>query len=864
MRTGQIESTRIVHNPLDVLAQQVVAMCALDEWDVEELLALVRRSANFAALSDDAWTAVLDLLSGRYPSDEFAELRPRIVWDRLQGRVRARDGAQRVAVTNGGTIPDRGLFGVFLPDGTRVGELDEEMVYESRPGETFLLGASTWRIDQITHDRVVVLPAPGEPGRMPFWRGDKPGRPLELGRAIGAFVREIHEAEPEVARTRLREEMHLDELAAGNLLAYLAEQAEATGILPDDRTVIVERFPDEIGDWRVCVLTPFGARVHAPWALALEARLAERLGLEAQVLWSDDGIVLRLPEAVDSIPIEDLMIDPDEVEDLVVERLPASSLFSARFREAAARALLLPRRKPGERTPLWQQRQRAAGLLEVAARHPTFPIVLEATRECLQDVFDLPALQTVLRDLRSRQIRMVAVDTPKASPFAQSLLFGWIAVYMYEGDAPLAERRAAALALDRDLLRELLGAEELRELLDPGALADLELELQRIAPEGRRRARSVDELHDVLRELGDLNPDELAQRSDDDPRAWVERLVSERRAIRVTVAGETRLIAAEDAARYRDALGAAIPAGLPAAFTDPVEHPLPSLLARYARTHGPFTTAEAADRLGTNRERVHGALTDLETDGRLVHGEFRPGGNEREWCDTDVLRRLRRRSLARLRHEVEPVDGAVFGRFLPAWQGVRSGRHGTDALVDALVQLQGTPLVASSFELDVLAARVEGYRSDRLDELCSSGELVWMGVGALGSGDGRIVLAFRDRAGLLLPDPPTEGPEGPLHEAIRSRLADAGASFWPELLAATGNVDEREVLAALWDLVWAGEVTNDGFAPLRAVLERRKASRRSARPTSTSPRHAQPTRPARGRRALVPRCVADRGSTVRH
>ncbi|HEV2993545.1 MAG TPA: DEAD/DEAH box helicase [Acidimicrobiia bacterium] len=830
MRAGLVEETRYPRNPLDVLAQQLVAACAVDEWDVDALLALVRRAANFADLPDDAFTAVLDLLAGRYPSDEFSGLRPRLVWDRVAGRVRARDGAARVAIVNGGTIPDRGLFGVFLPDGVRVGELDEEMVYESRPGDIFVLGASTWRIDQITHDRVIVTPAPGEPARAPFWKGDKPGRPLELGRALGAAVRELTALAPDAARRRLADDFGLDALAAENLRRYLEEQRDATGSVPDDRTVVVERFPDEIGDWRVCVLSPFGARVHAPWALALEARLNERLDLPVEVLWSDDGIVLRLPEAVDTIPTEELLLDPDEVEELVTRQLPATALFAARFREAAARALLLPRRRPGERTPLWQQRQRAADLLEVAARYPSFPIVLEATRECLRDVFDLAALRTVLADLRARRVRVVPVETPTASPFAQSLLFGWIAVYMYEGDAPLAERRAAALALDRDLLRELLGADELRELLDADAVETVELELARLAPTSRR-AQSADDVHDLLRDLGDLSEGELTARTDGEVGPIVAGLERDRRAIRITVAGEPRVAAAEDAARYRDATGAAIPVGLPGVFTAPTEDPLGELLARYARTHGPFTTAEAAGRFGVPEAEARATLEGLEERRRVVRGEFRPGGSSREWCDVDVLRRLRRRSLAALRREIEPVDPEVLARFASAWQGVARPRRGVDALLDALSQLQGASVPASVLEVDVLGSRVEGYRPSMLDELCASGDLVWIGNGAIGATDGRVVLAFRDQAPLLTPPPPDDAPSGPVHDALRDHLARAGASFWPELVRATGEADERVVLDALWDLVWAGVVTNDGLAALRARLSGRpRAPRGRPRP----------------------------------
>jgi ATP-dependent helicase Lhr and Lhr-like helicase len=827
MRTGEIEATRYLSNPLDVLAQQVVAMSAMDEWDVVELAAAVRRCACFAELTDDVLHATLDLLAGRYPSDEFGELRPRIVWDRVAGRIRGRDNARRLAVTSGGTIPDRGLFGVFLPDGKRVGELDEEMVYESRPGETFVLGASTWRIEDITFERVVVTPAPGQPGKMPFWHGDRPGRPLELGRALGAFVREVRALPAADAIDRLMTHDGLDQRAAQNVVLYLDEQAEAAGAVPDDRTVVVERFRDEIGDWRVCLLSPFGTPVHAPWAMAIQRRLADRFDMAVEVMWSDDGIVVRLPEAADQLADADLLLDPDEIDEIVVSMLPSTALFSSRFRECAARALLLPRRRPDARTPLWQQRQRAADLLQVAARYPTFPILLEASRECLQDVFDVPALREVLRDLRSRKVRVVRVDTAKASPFAQSLLFGWIAAYMYEGDAPLAERRAAALALDRDLLRELLGAEELRELLDAGVLADLELELQCLAE--HRRARSADELHDVLRNLGDLTLDELDVRCALPGRAepWLGELLADRRAIEVGMAGQRRFAAAEDAARLRDALGVALPVGLPAAFTEPVERPLEQLVGRYARTHGPFLVEACARRLGAPVERVLGALRAHEQQGRLVQGEFRPGGVEREWCDDEVLRRLRRRSLAALRKEVEPVEAPAFARFLRSWQGVGEGRRGLDALVEALGVLQGAPVPASVLEAEVLPARVNGYRPSDLDALCTAGDLVWVGAGAIGSTDGRVRLFFRDQVALLAGGvEPAEPPEGGWHDALRAHLALRGASFWHDLLAATPGATEADVLVALWDLVWAGEVTNDSLAPVRAVVA--GAGRRAA------------------------------------
>ncbi|UDY34626.1 Lhr family helicase [Dermatobacter hominis] len=859
MKEGLIEPTSVPANPLDVLAQQMVAACALDEWPVDDLYALCRGAANFTGLSREVFEATLDMLAGRYPSEEFAELRPRVVWDRQSGVVRGRSGAQRLAVTSGGTIPDRGLYGVFLPDGTRVGELDEEMVYESRAGETFLLGASTWRIEEITFERVIVTPAPGQPGKMPFWHGDGPGRSAELGRALGEFVREVRGLPPSAALDRLREDHALDERAAQNVVGYLDEQAEATGVVPDDRTIVVERFRDEIGDWRLCLHSPFGARVHAPWATVIRARLEQHFaeqvgdGMGVEVLWSDDGIVIRLPESAEDVPTDLLFGDPEQVDAEVVATLPGTSAFAARFRESAARALLLPRRRPDRRTPLWQQRQRAADLLTVASKYPGFPILLEATRECCNDVFDLPALRRVLTEVRSRRIRVVPVETQQASPFARSLLFGWIAVYMYEGDAPLAERRAAALALDRELLRDLLGTEELRSLLDADVVAQVELELQRLTPE--RAARDVDEVHDLLRVLGPLSPLEISARVRDDVvdrvPDWIQELVETRRAIRVGMGAtggtgpggeaEQRVAAAEDAARLRDGLGVAIPVGLPTAFTDPVDTPVRDLVERFARTHAPFTTAQVAGRLALSSEVVRAVLGELVRDGRVAEGDFTPGGTEREWCDADVLRQLRRRSLAALREEIAPVESPALVRFLPRWQSVGSRRRGPDALAEAVSLLQGAALPASALEADVLSIRVGDYSAGDLDMLCASGELVWAGAGALGAHDGRVRLVWRDQAPLLLADPvdPEEaGTDDPHHHALRHHLAARGASFWSDLVAAVADrdlpYDDETVLAALWDLVWAGEVTNDTFGALRAKVaggtSRRASGARSRRP----------------------------------
>jgi ATP-dependent helicase Lhr and Lhr-like helicase len=812
MRGGEIEQTVVPRNPLDVLAQQIVAMTATDDWRVPELHELVRRAHPFADLSRELLDSVLDMLDGRYPSDEFAELRPRIVWDRVEDTIRARRGARQLAVTNAGTIPDRGLYGVHLPDGRRVGELDEEMVYEARPGQSFLLGASTWRIEEITRDRVIVTPAPGAPGAVPFWRGDGVGRPAELGRAIGAFSRWAVDQEPEA----LAADYDLDRRAAGNLVSFLREQRAATRVVPSDRTVVVERFRDEIGDWRVCVLSPHGGRVHAAWALALSARIRDDFGLESDAIWSDDGIIVHLPDADEPPGSELVLVEPDALEDLVVRELSGSALFGARFRENAARALLLPRAYPGKRTPLWQQRLKAQSLLEVAKRYGQFPIVLETYRECLRDVFDLPGLTELLRGLHTRELSLVEVETQRASPFASSLLFDYVATYMYEGDTPNAERRAAALSLDRELLRELLGQEELRELIDPGALEEVEADLQRRSD--RARAANADGLHDILRAVGDLTPAEAQERSLEavSAKRMLADLERERRAVAMRIGGEERWIAAEDAGVYRDALGAVPPGGLPDAFLEEGDEPLARIVRRYARTHGPFTTRRLADRYGVDPKPV---LRELERAGQMVRGELRPGGSEREWCDPEVLRRLRRASLATLRKEVEPADQRALARFLPAWQGVDAappGGAGVDRLREVLVPLQGIALAPEVWERDALPRRAGAYSQSWMDALCAAGELVWVGAGSLGRSSGRVALYFREDARWLGP-PPAKGerPGEPLHDAVRERL-ERGAAFWTDLLADLPDIEPVELQEAIWDLVWAGELTNDAFAPLRA------------------------------------------------
>ena len=863
MREGKIERLHIPANPLDVLAQQIVSIASLDSLHTDDLFSLVRRAAPFSTLPRSAYDAVLDMLSGRYPSDEFAELRPRIVFDRVSGEISGRPGAQRLAVTSGGTIPDRGLFGVFLVGEStnhRVGELDEEMVYESRVGDVFTLGTSSWRIEDITHDRVLVSPAPGQPGRLPFWKGDAVGRPAELGAAAGAFVRTTGSL-PEAKAVEKVRATGLDEFAAKNLVAYLSEQREATGRVPDDTTIVVERFRDELGDWRVCVHSPYGGQVHGPWALAIAARLRERYGMDAQSVAGDDGIVLRLPETDEPPPGADLVLfDPAEIEQVITDEVGGSALFASRFRECAARALLLPRRDPRRRSPLWQQRQRSAQLLSVASKYGSFPIVLEALRECLQDVYDLTALKDLLTGVSERRIKVVEVETTEASPFAKSLLFGYVGAFMYEGDTPLAEKRAAALALDQTLLAELLGRTELRELLDAEVVLRTEAELQRLAED--RRARDAEGLFDVLRLVGPLSVEQAAQRSvvpsvdGADAETWLTGLAAARRVVRVRIAGEHRWAVVEDVARLRDALGVPVPPGVAEAHAESVADPLGDLVSRYARTHGPFRAADLATHLGTGVAVVTDTLRRLATAGRVVEGEFLPGGTTPEWCDAEVLRLLRRRSLAALRKEVEPVEQTALGRFLPAWQGVagkpsRSYGDLTGAVLSAVEQLAGCAVPASALESIVLPSRVPGYAPSMLDELTATGDVLWAGAGALPGTDGWVSLHLADTCDVTLPDPDESLELGQVHQAVLDALAGGGAYFFRQLsdavAAGIGLVDDTTLTTALWDLAWAGYLSNDTLGPLRALVGGRGAHRaRRAAPRGRTARPGRPALPTRG------------------
>jgi ATP-dependent helicase Lhr and Lhr-like helicase len=829
MLEAQVEKTKGPQTPLDILAQQIVAMAAMDEWEIDELQSVITRAQPFVNLGRRSLETVLDMLSGRYPSDDFAELRPRLVWDRSAGRIRARAGAQSLAVISGGTIPDRGLYTVhILDDGRRVGELDEEMVYELRPNQTFILGATTWRVAEITPSQVLVTPAPGEPGTLSFWHGDLVGRPVEVGAAMGRLTREIAGSERAAAERKLRDELCCDIRAARNLVNYIHDEKAATGYVPDDKTIVVESFRDQLGDWRVCVLSCWGARVHAPWALAVAGRLRQELACAVEEIHDDDGFALRFPDSDAPPGLDELLLDPEEVGQIVMEQLTGSALFASRFRENAARSLLLPRRRPGQRTPLWQQRQRSADLLGVAAAYPEFPVLAETVRECLADVFDMDALTDLMRRIRSREVRMVAVTTEKASPFATSLVFDYVAQYMYEGDAPLAERRAQALTLDAELLAELLGNEELSDLLDPEAIAATELELQFLEKE--RRPRDADQATDILRRIGDLTTAEVLARGITE--AWLDELSATSRIVEIRLGGEMRWIAVEDAARYRDLLGVALPAGLPEAFTAEDGGELSGLLLRYASSHVPFLPRDVAERLGLPHKLIAGELDRLVEAGRLHLGHFIGDLGQRQYCHPNVLRLLRRRSLAKLRHEVEPTSPDALARFLPAWHGV--GTAGTPEL-DIVAQLEGAAIPASVLERDVLPARISNYAPHMLDAMLSSGEVVWIGRGTLGKHDGRVAI-YRREAVAALAGEPVDPPGAEVHDLIRAHLREKGASFFSDIRIATldaGGNDPEFLLGAIWDLVWSGELTNDSFAPVRALLMGGRAvlgSRRRGRP----------------------------------
>ncbi|MGL4304740.1 MAG: ATP-dependent helicase, partial [Mycobacteriaceae bacterium] len=840
MKFGLIEAIKIPCNPLDVLAQQTIAACSQETLNVDSWFETVRRSASFASLPRSAYDATLDLLAGKYPSDEFAELRPRIIWDREAHTLTGRPGAGRLAITSGGTIPDRGLFPVFMVDekASRVGELDEEMVYESRVGDVISLGATSWRIHEISFDRVLVTPAFGQPARLPFWKGDGLGRPAELGAALGAFLDEISLSSREKAENRCRE-MGLDTNATNNLIALISEQQSATNLVPSAQNLVVERFCDELGDWRVVLHSPYGLPVHAPWALAIAARLRERYGIEESPIAFDDGIVIRLPDTDSEPPGAELFIfDPAEIVEIVTTEIGGSALFASRFREAAARALLLPRRNPGKRAPLWQQRQKSAQLLDVARKFSEFPIILETMRECLHDVYDLEALGALLKNIEQHRIKVHTVQTSSASPFAHSLLFNYIGSCLYESDSPLAERRAAALTLDSHLLAELLGQDELHDLLDPEVIITTEQELQRLHPEWK--ASTQEGVADLLRLLGPLTTEEIQARTTADSgliNYWLTDLSHSKRVLQQYFSGFYWWYAIEDASRLHDGLGLAFPATIDPSFTDSVADPLGDLLSRYARTHGPFTTADITARFGLGSAVIEPLLHRLVSDKRLSNGYFLPTelapNTGPQWCATEVLRKIRRRSLNILRNAVEPVSTSTFGKFLVSWQHLDKKLRGIDGVATVIDQLAGVPIPASAWETLILPARVNDYTPAMLDELMSTGEVLWSGNGSISRRDGWISLHPSDFAPATLPTA-QEIEFTDLHRTILTTLTGGGGFFFRQLVdtisltykdlsLVIGNpiptLDDNSALSALWDLVWAGHITGDTFAPVRALLQ---------------------------------------------
>ena len=835
MRAGLIEEMHTPRNPLDVLAQQTVAAVAAageDGLDADEWYEMVRRAWPYRDLAREVFDSVLDLVSGVYPSTDFAELKPRVVYDRVTGVMTARPGAQRVAVTSGGTIPDRGMFGVFLYTGSgegsggaprRVGELDEEMVYESRVGDVFTLGATSWRIEDITRDQVLVTPAPGHTGRLPFWNGDGAGRPYELGKALGEYRREVFSSPDIIADA--------DDNARSNIVASLQEQNEATGVIPDEKTLVLERFRDELGDWRVVLHTPFGRPVNSAWALAVGARVGERTGMDPQAVAGDDGIVLRLPEAESEPDGSIFAFDADEIADIVAEQVGNSALFASRFRECAARALLLPRRNPGKRAPLWQQRQRAEQLLDVARKYPSFPIILETVRECVQDVYDVPALTEVMRELGHRRIRIAEVTTEQPSPFASSLLFNYTGAFMYEGDSPLAEKRAAALALDPALLAKLLGTVELRELLDSEIIAEVHAQLQRTDPS--RRARTTEEVADLLRVLGPIPIDELGAHTDV-PLSALDQLGT--RIMRVRIGGREHLAQAQDAPLLRDALGIPIPPGIPAQVAT-ISDALPQLVSRWARTRGPFVLRDLTAAFGISVSAAHTVLGALDG---VVEGRYRQGVEEQEYCAAAVLKTIRSRSLAAARAATEPVSGATFARFLPEWHsiapaGKRPALHGADGVFSVIEQLAGVRLPASAWESLILPARVGDYSPTMLDELTSNGEVLIVGAGKAGAADPWIMLLPSDYAAQLAPETDAEG-VSMVQRSILDVLGRGGGFLFADIAAEAPGTTE-ETREALWGLVEMGLVSPDSFAPIRTRLSSggsrsgRTAHRSKRRPT---------------------------------
>ena len=854
MLDGKIEPSRYPRNPLDVLAQQIAAMIAMDDWSLDTLYTLVRQSAPFQQLPQSMFEGVLDMMSGRYPADDFADLKPTIVWDRVHHTLTARRGLQRLAVVNGGTIADRGLYGVFLYNNTdagskRVGELDEEMVFESRVGDVFLLGASSWRIEEITHDRVLVTPAPGVPGKMPFWKGDQMGRSFAVGQEIGQFCGSFSPTSEQATKGDWANRYGLAENAQEQLWDFLLEQAESGG-LPTDTRIVVERFIDEIGDWRVCILSPYGTAVHAPWAMAVQAQLMTRRSIEVDTMWSDDGIVFRIADGEHELPDSAFFPEADTVEEILLQRLSETPFFGARFRENAGRSLLLPKRKPGKRSPLWALRRRAASLLKVASEYRDFPIVLETYRECLVDHFNMEALKNLLSEVQDRRIRVISLQSDIPTPFASSLMFQYVANFIYDGDAPLAERRAQALTIDQSKLRELMGEAALRSLLDQASIDEVVAQVQRKT----HPAVGLDALHNMLLALGPLTEQELSERyAPKDPidTDW-RSLLQQNRLFRYKTDRGEYYAAVEDAARLRDAIGIVIPVGVPLAFQEPTARPVRDLVRRYCRTHGPHKPEEISHSLGLSVGIVREQLAGLEQEGQVVSGAFSPSVTGQEWCDVDLLRQIKRKALSKLRAEVEAVSPEQYTAFLVQWHHANGGMH--QDLLDTVEHLQGVALPSSVLEGEVLKSRIPHYVEGGLDALCASGQVVWIGTGSLGK-DVRIKLYLREHVATL------HEPQAPLQDPtciqIRELLKARGGLFFQDIQARIDTYPPT-LIEALWKLVRNGEVSNDTMLPLRSMRRaapqtKRKRGRRR-RPRMMGSRTT--TKGTQGRWWLVSECLS--------
>lgn len=864
MLAGRVEPLQPPSNPLDVLAQQTVAAAAMEPLAVDDWYALVTRSDPFRQLPRSAFDATLEMLAGNYSSTDFSAFRPLLIWDRAENSLTPRPGSHQLAVMSGGTIPDRGLFSVVLAEGEesqgarRVGELDEEMVYESRANDVITLGAASWRIQKITHDQVIVVPASPHSARLPFWRGDGEGRPADLGAAIGAFLGELERigpGTPSALRRRLQD-AGLNPYALDNLTRLVEEQRQATGFVPNDRQLLLESCRDEGGDWRVMLHSPFGKRVHGPWALALAARIRQQLGEDPDMLTGDDGIVLRFPQDSHLLPGASLFVfQPEELERTVSEEVGHSALFAARFRECAGRALYLPRMRPGKRSPLWQQRLRAAELLESARHQRDFPLLIETARECLQDVYDLPALRDLMSAIQAGQVEIREVTTQTPSPFASHLLFGYVGQFVYQGDLPLAERLSSVLSLDSDLLRELLGPADLSQVLHPQVMEQLEAELQHLSLQ--RRVRPGEALVDLLRSLGPLTVAEIQARLTDQDAPSAEQVLRQlkhsRRLLLLHWASQEYWAAIEDAALLRDALHLPLPEGISPAYLRPVAQPLLELIKRFARTHSAFSGEQLAQRFVLPMVEINMVLTALADQGLLI--AYQADGRA-QWIWHEVFRQLRARSLRIARDATRAVPQRAFVRLLLEHQGVlgtRPGRdlQGVEGVLQVVELLAGLPLPASLWESRIFPARVRDFQPSLLDELFAGNQVLWAGHGRLGDNDGLVSLHLAEQAGETWPS--HDGPAAQLsslQQALLNLLADGGAYRVEQLASRLQQQDQsdqgmtREPLAAaLWDLAWRGLICCDRWAPLRALQQRQPAAKhptpRPRRRLGRAPRHWQ-------------------------